>query len=132
MIYLLDTNICSAWLRHGGRLTHRFLQHNGGLAISTVALGELYVWALKRGRSDALLQSIENDLLADVKVLDFDRSCARRFGAIRSEMLAIGIVVNPVDLMIAAVALEYDLTLVTHNTKHFAPVPKLRIEDWLT
>lgn len=38
---------------------------------------------------------------------------------------------DSVDLMIAAVALEHDLTLVTHNVKHFAPVPGLRIEDWL-
>jgi predicted nucleic acid-binding protein len=42
--------------------------------------------------------------------------------------------VNPVDLMIGAVALAHDLTLtlVTHNRKHFAPIPGLRIEDWLS
>jgi len=34
--------------------------------------------------------------------------------------------------MIAAVALVHDLTLVTHNTADFRPIPGLRLEDWLT
>jgi tRNA(fMet)-specific endonuclease VapC len=32
--------------------------------------------------------------------------------------------------MIAAHALSLDLTLVTHNMKHFRRVPRLRVEDW--
>jgi predicted nucleic acid-binding protein len=37
----------------------------------------------------------------------------------------------PLDLMIASVAVVYDLTLVTHNTADFRNVPDLRLEDWL-
>jgi tRNA(fMet)-specific endonuclease VapC len=65
-------------------------------------------------------------------VLDFDRQCSARFGQVQSEMLGQGTVVNPVDLMIAASALVHDLTLVTHNTKHFQAVSDLRVVDWLT
>lgn len=35
------------------------------------------------------------------------------------------------DVLIAAVALLFDLTLVTHNTKDFQKIPGLRMEDWL-
>ena len=35
------------------------------------------------------------------------------------------------DLLIAATALVYDLTLVTHNVRDFANVPGLRVQDWL-
>jgi tRNA(fMet)-specific endonuclease VapC len=35
------------------------------------------------------------------------------------------------DLSIAATALIYDLTLVTHNTADYVDIPDLRIEDWL-
>jgi len=41
------------------------------------------------------------------------------------------VTVATIDLMIASVALVHDLTLVTHNTAHFAHVPDLRLEDWL-
>ena len=41
MTHLLDTNICSAHMRRPGGLAHRFFQHAGGLAISTVILAEL-------------------------------------------------------------------------------------------
>ncbi len=131
MIYLLDTNVCSAWLRRSARLAHHFFQHSGGLALSSIALAELYVWAMKRGRSEELLLAIDRDMLLDVKVLDFDRACAHRFGQLRADLLVAGVGVDSVDLMIATVALEHDLTLVTHNVKHFAPIPGLRIEDWL-
>ncbi len=36
------------------------------------------------------------------------------------------------DLMIAAVALVHNLTLVTNNTADFQSVPGLRLDDWLT
>jgi tRNA(fMet)-specific endonuclease VapC len=35
-----------------------------------------------------------------------------------------------VDLMLAATALVRGLTIVTHNTRHFAKVPGLNLEDW--
>ncbi|HEV3136801.1 MAG TPA: type II toxin-antitoxin system VapC family toxin, partial [Pirellulales bacterium] len=79
-----------------------------------------------------LLSLIEQDLLADLAILDFDRSCARRFGQLQSELLKRGSVVNSMDLMIGAIALVHDLTLVTHNTRHFEAIPGLRIVDWLS
>ena len=131
MSFLLDTNICSAHLKRPSGLIHRFVEHGGGLFIPAVVLGELYTWAYRRSDSQKLLAIIEQDLLADVVVLDFDRSCALKFGQLRSELLARGSVTNPVDLMIAAVALVHDLTLVTHNTKDFEVITDLRLADWL-
>ncbi len=131
MSFLLDTNICSAHLKRPSGLIHRFVQHGGGLFISTVVLGELYTWAYRRNDPQKLLSVIEQDLLPDLTVLDFDRQCASQFGQLQAELLRQGKVVNPVDLMIAAVALVHDLTLVTHNTQHFEPVAGLRRVDWL-
>lgn len=72
------------------------------------------------------------DLRKDVGLLDFDESCAEEFGKLRGWLKRHGGPRNPVDLMIAAVALVYDLSLVTHNTQHFQNIPRLRLEDWLT
>jgi predicted nucleic acid-binding protein len=48
------------------------------------------------------------------------------------EMRRQGIEVPSVDLLIASVALVYDLTLVMHNTAHLQNIPGLRPDDWLT
>ncbi|MBA3315275.1 MAG: type II toxin-antitoxin system VapC family toxin [Planctomycetaceae bacterium] len=132
MSFLLDTNVCSAHLRRPGGLAHRFMQHTGRLAISTVVLGELLVWAHRRSNAKRIRDAIVSDLLPEVTILDYDRSCCEEFGRIRGDLLGRGVVVDPVDLMIAATALAHGLTLVTHNTRDFEHVPGLALEDWLS
>lgn len=129
MSYLLDTNIVSAHLRRPAGLTHRFIQHSGRLSIPTLVLAELYAWAYGRNNPTPLLEKIRQ-LLDDVELLGFDQDAAERFGIIQTQLLRREITVNPVDLMIASVALVHDLTVVTHNTKDFQNIPDLRLEDW--
>lgn len=131
MIYMLDTNICSAYLKRPGNLAHRFTQHSGGLAIPSIVLAELYTWAFRRPDPNLLLSAIENDLLQDLSVVVFDAECARQFGRLRAALMAVGTVVNPVDLMIASVTLTHEATLVTHNVRHFEVIPGLVVEDWM-
>ena len=131
MTHLLDTNICSAHLRRPGGLAHRFFQYASGIAISTVVLAELYSGAYKHPNPSRLLALIA-DLLQEVAVLDFDSACAEQFGKVQGGLLRQGIMVPETDLMIASVALIYDLTLVTHNTADFQKIPGLRLDDWLT
>jgi tRNA(fMet)-specific endonuclease VapC len=132
MNFLLDTDTCSAHLKRPAGLMHRFVQHSGGLCISTVVLAELYTWAYQRSNWSEAVQRIEKDLLSDVIVLDFDSACAHQFGAVRAQLLQVGIAVSRVDLLIASVALAHNLTLVDHNTADFRLIPNLRLEDWLT
>lgn len=130
MIFLLDTNICSAHMRRPARLAHRFVQHVGQLAIPTVVLAELYAGAYRHSNSARLL-ALVSDLVQEVHVLAFDARCAEEFGRVRGRLLQQGISVSTVDLMIASVALVHDLTLVTHNTADFRNIPGLRLDDWL-
>ena len=131
MTHLLDTNICSAHMRRPGGLAHRFFQYASGIAISTVVLAELYSGAYKHPNPSRLLALIA-DLLQEVAVLDFDSACAEQFGKVQGGLLRQGIMVPETDLMIASVALIYDLTLVTHNTADFQNIPGLGLDDWLT
>ena len=50
MIFLLDTDICSAHMRRPGKLAHRFIQYQGQLAISSVTLAELYAGVYKHSQ----------------------------------------------------------------------------------
>ena len=131
MSFLLDTDTCSAHLKRPSGLMHRFVQHSGGLSIPTIVLGELYAWAYHRQNPGSIIQRIENDLLPDVALLDFDLDCAKEFGRVRGLLLQQGISVSKMDLLIASVALVHNLTVVTHNTVDYQNVPGLRLEDWL-
>ena len=132
MSFLLDTNIASFHLKRSRGLTHRFLQYYGRLYISSVALAELYVWAWKRPDPSGSLDASDFMIVNEVRVIEFDHDSAREFGRIRAELLRSGISVSSIDLLIASVALIYDLTLVTNNISDFRNVPDLRLEDWLT
>jgi tRNA(fMet)-specific endonuclease VapC len=132
MNFLLDTDTCSAHLKRPAGLMHRFVQHAGGLCISTIVLGEIYTWAYNRKNWAEAIQRIEHDLLPDVIVVDFDSACANQFGTVRARLRKVGISVSRLDLLIASVALVHDLTLVTHNTADFQNIPGLRLDDWLS
>jgi tRNA(fMet)-specific endonuclease VapC len=130
--FLLDTNICSEHLKRPTGLMHRFVQYSGRLFVPTIVVGELHAWAYMR-RADplGLIARIENDLLTDLTILDYDKPCAGEFGRLRGTLLRQGVTIGRLDSMIASVALVHDLTLVTHNTKDFENIPDLRVEDWL-
>ena len=131
MSFLLDTNVVSVHRKRSRGLVHRFVQYSGRLYVSSVALAELYVWAFAKTDPTSRMSAIEVMLRDEVSRLDFDDDFAKKFGQLRAELRQRGVTVNPVDLLIAAVALVYDLTLVTNNTADFRDIPGLRLEDWL-
>ena len=131
MSFLIDTDVCSAYLRGPGPLFHRFMQYSGRLNVSAVTLAELYTWTLRRNSSPRF-QAVLNALLNDVQVLEVDHAIARRFGEVRAQLLDQGQSAPPMDMLIAATALVHNLIVVTHNIADFNHVPGLQVVDWLT
>jgi tRNA(fMet)-specific endonuclease VapC len=62
--------------------------------------------------------------------LTFDEKCEEVYGVIRAQLALAGTPIGPNDLLIAAVALANEATIVTQNTGEFGRVRGLRIEDW--
>jgi predicted nucleic acid-binding protein len=128
--FLLDTDTCSASMKGNARVYNRFVQYSGRLHISTVTLGELYVWARRAHASPKRMQSLLK-LLQDVQVLPIDETVADKFGEVRAWQLDQGLGSPELDLFNGAVALVHDLTMVTHNQKDYDDIPGLRRDDWL-
>ncbi len=59
---------------------------------------------------------------------DFDDAAAREYAGVRAHLESVGTPIGANDLLIAAIALANDLTLVTRNLGEFSRVPRLRIE----
>lgn len=130
MSFLVDTDICSAYLRGDNRVHGRFVQHGGQLYLSAVTAGQLFTWAFMAGFSSSRMQGLLN-LLRDITFLDVNRVVSEKFGELRIQQIKLGHHTPDMDLLIAATALVHNLTVVTHNQKHFATVPGLRLQDWL-
>ncbi|MEK6259536.1 MAG: type II toxin-antitoxin system VapC family toxin [Planctomycetota bacterium] len=130
MSHLIDTNICSAYLKGSARIQNKFMQHGGGLSASVITVAELKVWQLRSSLGVAKSRAIA-EMYQDMQVLDVGQEVAIRYAEIRASLLDAGRTVPVLDLLIAATALTHNLVLVTHNVKDFAPVPDLIVIDWL-
>ncbi|MFO1434078.1 MAG: virulence-associated protein [Candidatus Competibacteraceae bacterium] len=70
-------------------------------------------------------------LLSWLPSLPFASETAQYCGEIRAALASQGQPIGPYDLQIAAIARAHGLVVVTHNTREFARVPDLMLEDWL-
>ncbi len=130
MSFLLDTDICSVHLIGNLPISSRFLQYTGRLHVSVLTVSELYTWSKRAAAPPKRLAAVLEMLMA-IRLIDVDHEVARQAGEFRATLLDRGQPIASMDLHIAATALVHGLTLVTHNVRHFAPVPNLLIEDWL-
>lgn len=134
MSHLLDTNSVIDHLRRGpaSRVTAKLLAApNGSVYLCSVVLAELFYGA-RHGHAAHLAANLA--LIAKLRQqfvsLIFDDRAAEEYGTIRAHLAALGTPIGPNDLMIAAIALANQMTLVTHNTTEFGRVPGLVLEDW--
>ena len=130
MSFLLDTDICSAYLKGNRNVQNRFLQYGGQLHVSVITVGELFSGVFSIRASSRLLPGLLA-MLKDTTILDATYNVAYSFGTIRAPLLDRGLPAPGMDMMIAATALVHNLTLATHNTQDYANVSGLRLVDWL-
>lgn len=100
------------------------------IAISSVTLFELEAGARKSARVEENLQHLDK-FASLVRVLSFDAQAARRAGALRQHLREKGTPIGDMDMLIAAHALSVGAIVVTNNTREFARVPGLELENWL-
>jgi tRNA(fMet)-specific endonuclease VapC len=53
-----------------------------------------------------------------------------RYGEVRAALARGGEPIGPLDTLIGSHARSLDVILVTHNTREFARIEDLRLEDW--
>lgn len=135
MIYLLDTNIVSYFLRGASpALTQRILESTAeDLAVSVISAGELH-YGLRRlpssRRAKQLRQQLDS-LFSAIAVHPLPADAAQHYGTIKATLDTAGTPIGGNDLWIAAHALAGQMTLVTHNTREFVRVSGLKAESWL-
>jgi tRNA(fMet)-specific endonuclease VapC len=127
-MHLLDSNICIAILNGDPEARQRIRTLGARtIGLPSIVVAELAYGAWKsQSKSQALAKIF--DLIADHRVVDFDEAAAQQYGRIRAALHRTGQLIGPNDLLIAAIALAHDATLVTRNVREFARVDGLKIE----
>lgn len=128
---MLDTDISSYIMKHSHDAVLKKLRNIplADVCISTITKAELLYGVevsprqqQDRAALDAYLQYVE--------VLEYPDEAAAHYAQIRAALKAGGTMIGANDLWIAAHARFLGLTLVTNNTREFARVPNLRMENW--
>jgi tRNA(fMet)-specific endonuclease VapC len=96
--------------------------------LPSIALGELYYGARKSGRPTENLARID-ELAASGVVLACDTDTARHYGDIKNYLRLKGRPLPENDIWIAALAQQYQLTLVTRDD-HFQEIEALQTIAW--
>jgi tRNA(fMet)-specific endonuclease VapC len=125
--YLVDTD----WIIDGiagignARATLERLSPNG-LAVSIITLGELYEGAYASDNPTDRLTTFQN-FLGGFVVLGLTDAVMHTFAKTRARLRRSGNIIPDMDLLIAATARTFDLTLLTRNVRHFERIPDLKI-----
>lgn len=128
---LLDSNICIHVINaKPPAVLERFRRHRmGEIGLCSVVAAELAYGVAKSG-SARNRQALEM-FLAPLVILPFDEAALWAYGDLRAELERKGTPIGALDTMIAAHALSQQSTLITNNTREFARVPGLALENWV-
>ena len=131
MKYMMETNICIYAIKNKPESVIRKIlsQNPEDLCISVVTYAEL-MHGVEKSQAVEKNRIAMSLFLSAITVLDFDGEAAEAYGQIRAELERKGTPIDPMDLLIAGHARSQGLILVTNNTREFARVTGLRIEDW--
>lgn len=97
-----------------------------GLALSVVSLAELYegiYYSTNPSGNEKALQRF----LTGISILGISEGICKIFGQERGRLRGEGKTISDFDLLIASTCLHNNLTLLTHNIKHFEMVENLKI-----
>jgi tRNA(fMet)-specific endonuclease VapC len=128
-LILLDTNTLIHYLRGREPVVSRLRGASPReLAIPSIVTCEIECGTLKIG--SARRRAVVSELLASVVQVPFDREAALESARIRIDLETRGLVIGPIDLLIAGTAVSRGAVLVTNNTKEFSRIKGLRLSDW--
>ncbi|MGH9751525.1 MAG: type II toxin-antitoxin system tRNA(fMet)-specific endonuclease VapC [Blastocatellia bacterium] len=133
MNYLLDTNTCIQYLNGRSPNLKQRLEKTPAkeIVVCSIVKAELFFGSMKSVNPRRSLAT-QKKFLDQFDSLPFDDQSAEIYGQIRAQLESQGTPIGPTDLLIAAIALANQVTLVTHNTREFSRVTGLQIEDWET
>lgn len=130
-MFFLDTNICIYFLNGSMPSVRDHLLNTppNEIKIPVIVHSELIFGAQKSKRKQENLQKA-NRFLKPFEIVNYMQEISETYAELRLKVESKGTTVGPNDLLIAAIAVSDNGTLVTRNTKEFSVIPQLKVEKW--
>ncbi len=123
MTYLVDANVLSEPTKPApsSKVIDWFSANERNLVVDSIILGELCIGilALPPGRKRRQLEQWFDALMQTIQCLPWDATISRRWAKLVVALKQKGETMPLLDGMIAATALQHDLTIATRNTRDF-------------
>lgn len=131
---LLGTNVVVALMNDRSRAVRAEFDKRSAageeLGLSSIVVFELQFGVARSERKQENVAMLSRFLTRLNGVVDFDAEDAAVAGSVRATLSSAGTPIGPYDLLIGAQALRRGATLVTANTREFARINGLKVEDW--
>lgn len=128
---LIDTDILSYYFRGDKNVVKNFENYLDTYELIEISIITYYEIISGLQAKNALKQlEIFEEFARDNLVIPLTENSCKISGEIYSILKNKGEIVDDIDLLIAGVAIENEMVLVTNNEKHFQRIPDLKIENW--
>ena len=129
---LIDTDILSYFLKGDKKVLKNFenyISNFSSINISIITHFEI-VSGLQYRKAAKQLSQFEKFANSCI-ILPLTKESSHLSSFLYAYLRTNGKLIDDIDLLIAGIALENNLTLVTNNEKHFKRIKELRVENWL-
>ena len=128
---IIDTDILSYYFKGNQTVIKNFekyLQDFDLIEISIITYYEIIGGLMAKNALKQL--NIFQDFVDQNIVVPMTENSAKISAELYATLRQQGNTVDDIDLLIAGIAIDNDLTLITNNENHFNRIPGLRVENW--
>ena len=128
---LIDTDILSYYFKGDKQVCKHFESYLKKWEIIEISIVTFYeiVSGLQAKNAYKQLEQFEQ-FTTDNLVIPVSEKSASISAKLYAQLKQSGTIVDDIDLLIAGIAIENDMMLVTNNQKHFGRIEGLKVENW--
>lgn len=128
---LIDTDILSYYFKGDPIVVGNFQKYLNKFEIIEFSIITFYEIMSGLLYKNALKQlEIFNDFVSESTIIELTEESCKISSEIYSKLRIGGELIDDIDLLIAGIAIENEMTLITNNENHFRRISGLKVENW--